>query len=83
MRPRGYDLFDRGQAEELGRRVVKFGAGIIKLINALKQVNGFPGMRVGAMNEKTFMFKATDYAKYLRQEACELRGLLFAYKIKI
>jgi len=50
----------------------------------LINLKALPGFRVDSMdNEGTFVFRGTDFVKYIRTETNQIKHLLYVYKIYV
>lgn len=85
--------FDDVLAKELGETITHYTLVIQALIKDLKAQNTLPGLKCNSMrpqpsesdpnSDKIFVFKETDYIKFIRKETNEIKHLLFAYKIYV
>ena len=83
--------FDDDAAKELGRQIVGYSQVIQELIRDLKGMKAFPGLRCASIrdesgnaeDDKVFVFRGTDFIKYIRKETNEIKHLLYAYKIYV
>ena len=83
--------FDEVLAKELGETITHYTLVIQALIKDLKAQHTFPGLRCNSIksnssepnSDKVFVFKGTDYVRYIRKETNEIKHLLFAYKIEV
>ena len=83
--------FDDMLAKELGETITHYTLVIQALIQDLKAQNTLPGLKCNSIksnssepnSDKIFVFKETDYIKYIRKETNEIKHLLFAYKIYV
>lgn len=86
----GLDLggfkFDEELAKDLGDAIVKYSVIVQKLIGQLLVGNHLPGMSTSNTKEclgDLFVFKGTDFVRYVRKETNEIKHLLFVYRIEV
>ena len=86
----GLDLgdfkFDEDLAKDLGAAIVKYSVVVQKLIRQLLEGGALPGMSTSNTKEclgDLFVFKGTDFVRYVRKETNEIKHLLFVYRIEV
>lgn len=78
--------FDEDLARDLGEAIVKYTLLVQQLIAEIIKENAIPGMSTNKTQEcigDLFVFKGTDFVKYVRRETNEIKHLLFVYRIVI
>ena len=78
--------FDEELAKDLGEAIVKYSLAVQQLIGQLIDEYPLPGMSTSNTKEcigDIFVFKGTDFIKYVRKETNEIKHLLFVYRITI
>ena len=84
----GMFKFDEDLAKDLGTTIVKYSVVVQRLIKDLieDEYLNFPGLATNNTKDCVgglFVFKGTDFIKYVRKETNEIKHLLFVYRIEV